>query len=125
MPAEYYGSTSQTIEESYIGLVYISPPSFYKYGNTPVVEIEGASKDGDSGAIILSGHNQQDATSPDITRHAPGLQGDQLSAILGMLVAGANSTNQCDKPATILATSANVIQAALDSQGFKIQWLTR
>lgn len=125
MPAEYYGATSQKIQESYIGLVYISPPSFYKHGNAPVFEIEGTSAHGDSGALVLSGHNQRDAISPDLTRHAPGLQGNQLAAILGMLVAGVNATNRCDKPATILATSAKDIEATLKNDGYAIEWLTR
>ena len=129
MPGEYYGAISGVIsqkpEESYIGLVYIEPPSFYKVGKAPKFEMEGGSANGDSGALVLSGHNQQDAFSPNLKRYVPSLAADQLAAILGMLVAGDPARPNCLKRASILATPAKDIQAALTNQGYVIKWLTR
>lgn len=125
MPGEYFGARSQFIEESYVGLVYIEPPSFYNLGKSPRFEMEGFSMGGDSGALVLSGHNQQDAKSPNLSCYLPSLNPDQLSAILGMLIAGADADQDCEKPAIILATPAKDIQAAMLNKGFAIRWLTR
>jgi hypothetical protein len=125
MPGEYCGAASKKPIESYIGLVYIETPAFYKVGKAPKFEMEGDSANGDSGALVLSGHNQQDAISPNLKRYVPSLAADQLAAILGMLVAGDPARPNCLKRASILATPAKDIQAALAIQGYVIQWLTR
>ncbi len=112
---QFRGSISQRLEHNYINQVYVKTPSYLGLSGTPAFAVSASCMQGDSGTLILSGHQSSDPVSQMYARQPSASGAYPAGAVLGLLFAHTPADAYCQIPAAAYAVPVVDIDSYLSN----------